>query len=251
MHPVAYVLTVSGSDSSGCAGLQADNRAIHAAGAMPLNVLTATTLQTPDGLLATRLADPAEVEQGITSLLEAYPVRTVKIGMLGSAAIVEAVARALADSAERPFVVLDPVLQTSSGSALLDPAGVEVLNGQLLPLAGLVTPNLPERRQLRVPDSVAVLLKGGHADSAECVDQLTLPDGQTLEFSAARVDTLNTRGTGCALSAGIAAYLAQGSDLPTACQLAKSQLHDSLSRHADQRFTGPGPSFLPGANRAE
>lgn len=224
--------------------MQADNRAIQAAGAMPLNVLTATTLQTPDSLLASQLSDASEVERQVTALLAAYPVGAIKIGMLGHASIVEAVARALQAQEKPPFVVLDPVLRTSSGSPLLDAAGLEILNQRLLPLVGLVTPNLEERPLLNVPESLAVLLTGGHAEGAECVDRLTLPNGQEEAFSAERMETTNTRGTGCALSSAIAAYIALGKALPEACQQAKDLLHSSLTRNVDKGFTGPGPSFF-------
>ena len=243
MSEVVYVLTVSGSDSSGCSGIQADNRAIHAVGAMPLNVITACTLQTPDGLCALNLSDAAEVERQMNALLDAYPVGAVKIGMLGNASIVQAVARVLEARAEHPFVVLDPVLCSTSGSALLDADGMEALNKQLLPLVGLVTPNLEERPLLRVAESVAVLQKGGHAEGAECVDRLTMPDGRNFEFSAERIDTPNTRGTGCALSSGIAAYMASGRELPEACQESKNLLHKSLLLNAGLTFTGNGPAL--------
>ena len=243
MSEVVYVLTVSGSDSSGCSGMQADNRAIHAAGAMPLNVISASTLQTPEGLHALNLSDAAEVEQQINALLDAYSVRAVKIGMLGNGAIVEAVVRTLEVRAERPFVVLDPVVCSSSGSALLDASGLEVLNERLLPLVGLVNPNLNEMPLLRVPESVAVLLKGGHAEGVECIDRLTLPDGRDREFSAERVETVNTRGTGCALSAAIAAFIARGNNLPEACARAKHLLHAALEKNRDRVFTGNGPAL--------
>ncbi|MGC6506723.1 MAG: bifunctional hydroxymethylpyrimidine kinase/phosphomethylpyrimidine kinase [Coraliomargaritaceae bacterium] len=244
MSKVVYVLTISGSDSSGCSGMQADNRVIHAAGAMPLNVITACTLQTPKGLHALNLSDAAEVERQVNALLDTYPVRAIKIGMLGNASMVTAVARSLKARAERPFVVLDPVVSSSSGSALLDTDGLKALNEELLPLVGLVTPNLEEMPLLRLPESVAVLRKGGHAEGTKCVDRLILPDGREMEFSEERVNTPNTRGTGCALSAGIAAYLANGCRLPQACERAKSLLQESLRSKVDFEFTGTGPSFF-------
>ena len=113
--------------------------------------------------------------------------------MLGNGAIVEAVVRTLEVRAERPFVVLDPVVCSSSGSALLDASGLEVLNERLLPLVGLVTPNLNEMPLLRVPESVAVLFKGGHAEGVECIDRLTHYRMGGIGSFLERVETVNTR----------------------------------------------------------
>lgn len=240
---IAYVLTISGSDSSGCAGMQADNRAIHAAGAMPLNVITANTLQTPAGVLSSCLVDASLVEAQIRALLDAYPVAAIKIGMLGSAAVVDAVASVLSDY-PNPFVVLDPVILSTSGSELLDADGLARLNAALMPHVDLVTPNLDEQLHIRPTGRTAVLVKGGHSGCDQCCDVLILPSGERLEFSETRVDTLNSRGTGCVLSAAIAAFRAQGQGLEESVASAKTILYDALKTRKGVSYHGAGPSFV-------
>ncbi len=243
MTKIPYVLTVSGSDSSGCAGLQADNRAIHFAGAMPLNVISANTLQTPAGVLESIPTAATVLEKQMRALLEAYPVRAVKLGMLGTAAIVEAMARVLADYPE-VFVVLDPVVLSTSGQSLLEDAGLQILNERLLPLVALVTPNLDESELLHPPAGCPVLVKGGHGEGADAVDVLYLKGGESVEFSQSRIATENARGTGCALSSLIAAYVAQGLELVPAIRRAKQELHAALCRNRSVSFDGPGPAFV-------
>ncbi len=240
---VPYVLTVSGSDSSGCAGMQADNRAIHAAGAMPLNVITANTLQTPEGVLSVEWTDAAVVEQQMRALLKAYPVQAVKLGMLGNAAIVTVVAHVLKEFTD-VFTVLDPVILATSGWPLLNVDGLAALNRDLLPQVSLVTPNGPERSHLVIPEGVALLVKGGHMSGAASTDVLTLGNGHTVEFHAERLQTRNTRGSGCVLSALIAACMASGMGLTEACSEAKAILHRKLSSNVANRFQGDGPAFF-------
>lgn len=244
MNATSYVLTLSGSDSSGAAGMQADNRVIHAVGGMPLNVITACTLQTGSGLISMQQSEPAEVKRHAETLLKDYPVGAIKIGMVCHAGIVSAVAGLLQSLKECPFVIVDPVLRTSGGDSLLDEEGLDALNRQLLPLADLITPNLDEEPMLQLPASSAVLLKGGHSGQATCVDRLRLSDGRCFEYAANRVKTENLRGTGCALSAGIAAYISLGFELPEACRMAKALLHEALLRNAKKSFKEGGPSFL-------
>ena len=239
---IPYVLTVSGFDSSGCAGLQMDNRVIHAVGAMPLNVLTAWTLQTTNVMQQCRLADADDVQGSMQAMLESYPVAAIKIGMLGNAAIVEAVVAVLK---EYPAIstVLDPVLATSSGTDLLDGAGREYMNSALIPLVNLVTPNLEEASKLELTAARAVLLTGGHQVGDDCVDTLRIAKELPIEYRKARISTQNCRGTGCALSSAIAAYLAIGESLISACQKAKNLLHRSLTQRAQLSFNGAGPAL--------
>ncbi|ADE55715.1 Phosphomethylpyrimidine kinase [Coraliomargarita akajimensis DSM 45221] len=241
MTDVSYVLTVSGSDSSGCAGMQADNRAIHAAGAMPLNVISANTLQTPEGVVSVDFVEPTLIEKQMRALLDAYPVAAVKLGMLGQAAIVDAVAGVLADY-PTVFVVLDPVLLSSSGAQLLDSEGLAVLNSALMPHVDLLTPNLDEQVHVLPAAETAVLVKGGHADGDVCEDVLIRPKVAPVSYRAQRVETVNARGTGCTLSSGIAARVAQGIELAEACQLAKDALTESLRANMAKCFTGAGPA---------
>lgn len=254
-----YVLTISGSDSSGGAGMQADNRAILAAGAFPLNVLTAVTLQTPSGVEAVELMSPEFVKRQARRLLETYPVAAIKSGMLGSSEIALALADLLDDFAEVSYV-LDPVLVSTSGHRLLDVSGVDILRDRLMHRATLTTPNLDELYALsgatgselsmdlalalveRVGQ--AVLLKGGHVLGEHCDDWLLSRDGSRELLSCKRVESKNLRGTGCAFSAAIAAQLALGHELSQAVHIAKQILGEALQRQAGIPWIGSGPAFV-------
>ncbi|MCH6259031.1 hydroxymethylpyrimidine/phosphomethylpyrimidine kinase [Puniceicoccaceae bacterium K14] len=254
-----FVLTISGSDSSGGAGMQADNRAILAAGAFPLNVVTAITLQTPEGVEEVDLVDVERVRLHTRRLLDLYPVKSIKGGMLGSLDIATAVAEILMDFPDIPYV-LDPVLASTSGHDLLDPKALAYLRETLMPRAVLITPNLQELYALseqprEVPPLVAaqglakyikrfVLLKGGHFFGAQCEDWLVNPDGGQEVFAGERIESKNVRGTGCALSSLIAAHLAGGSSVPAAVLKAKRELESSIRSMADRPWEGPGPAYL-------
>ena len=252
-----YVLTISGSDSSGRAGMQTDNRAIHSTGGFPLNVVTAVTLQSPQGVEAVELMSADFVEAQLRSILKAYRVSAIKSGMLGNAAIVRRVATVLSEYPQIPYV-LDPVLCSTSGTVLLDPAGVEVLRSLLMPRAMVTTPNLDEvailsgiaddartaATQLASACGQAILLKGGHATGTKSDDWLFYPDGRRDFYRDDRIETRNTRGTGCALSALIAAHLAwEPDELKDAIKSAKDQLSCALSEHRQEAWEGGGPSF--------
>jgi len=253
-----YVLTISGSDSSGRAGMQTDNRAIHACGGYPLNVLTAVTVQGPTGVESVELMSADFVEQQLRSMLKSYPVKAIKSGMLGNADIVLRVAQVLSEYPEVPYV-LDPVICSSSQAVLLEPAGVKFLRSLLMPRAILTTPNLDEVKLLSgFSDDVweagaklakgsgqVVLLKGGHASTANCDDWLFYPDGGRSCHSVERIQTNNSRGTGCALSSLIAAHLArEPCELERAIRAAKDQLSCSLYEHRNEAWQDAGPSFL-------
>jgi hydroxymethylpyrimidine/phosphomethylpyrimidine kinase len=236
-------LTIAGSDSSGGAGLQADLKTFASLGVYGLSVATAITAQSTVGVVQTE-ALPADL---VTAQIEAVAgdieAHAVKTGMLGNAAIVEAVAAAIKEL-ELPFVVVDPVLASSRGDRLLDDDGVQMLCTELLPLAHVVTPNVPEAEALsgkriesgedlkdaarRIHDmgAAAVLITGGHRPqrlehrAPEVVDLLF--DGHHfLEFHTARIDTPATHGTGCAFAAAVAAYLALGRPLGDAAERAQ------------------------------
>jgi hydroxymethylpyrimidine/phosphomethylpyrimidine kinase len=252
-----YVLTISGSDSSGRAGMQTDNRAILNAGAFPLNVVTAVTLQGPKGVEAVEMMSADFVEAQLRSLLKAHRVRAIKSGMLGNAEIVRRVAKVLSDYPDIPYV-LDPVLCSSSGAVLLESDAVTVLRSLLIPRATLTTPNLEEiailsgisddawaaAEDLATACGQAILVKGGHSIGSACDDWLFYPDGRRYCHRDDRVVTQNTRGTGCALSALIAAHLAyEPYELESAIQSAKDLLSCSLSEHSKEGWKGGGPSF--------
>jgi len=245
------VLTIAGSDPSGGAGLQADLRAIAAHAMYGAAVPTALTVQNTRGVSRVVVLDAALVRDQLDAVLEDLPVAAVKIGMLGSAAVAAAVLDAV--GAGGAPVVLDPVIRSSSGAALLDDAGVAVLRERAAGLA-LITPNRAEAAALLgrggSPDALArelaaelgchVLVTGGDADGA-CVDWLA--SDALRSWSAARIDTPHDHGTGCLLSTSIACALAGGMALLPAVEhgraCVRKGLQDSLALGA-----GTGPVFL-------
>ncbi|MFJ6700693.1 bifunctional hydroxymethylpyrimidine kinase/phosphomethylpyrimidine kinase [Streptomyces sp. NPDC091272] len=256
--PIA--LTIAASDPSGGAGIQADLKAFSANGAYGTAVVTALTAQNTRGVTGIHAVPPAFVTEQIDTLFADVQVDAVKIGMLADAAIAAAVADALERHRPR-YVVLDPVMVSTSGHRLLEPAAVAVLRERLLPLADLVTPNLPEAgdllgtaaarnraeaveqaRALLGTGASRVLLKGGHhTHDTESVDVLVDPahGAGVVELSAPRVNTRNTHGTGCTLSAAIAALRPQRDDWHTTVRAAKEYLTGAL-RAADTLRVGRG-----------
>ncbi|WP_232687273.1 bifunctional hydroxymethylpyrimidine kinase/phosphomethylpyrimidine kinase [Halobacterium zhouii] len=227
--PVA--LTVAGSDSGGGAGVQADLKTFEACGAFGTSALTAVTAQNTTGVTASEVLDPAVVRSQFDAVVSDFPVAAAKTGMLGNADVVATVADAVAD-ADFP-VVVDPVAVAQSGDRLLTERGVSALREDLLPEATLATPNVPEAELLAdvtVADESdlraaaeavldlgpdAVLLTGGHLDG----DPVDVFVGEsTRAFTRERVDTANTHGSGCTLSAAITAHLARGDELPVAVE---------------------------------
>ena len=234
--PVA--LTIAGSDSGGGAGVQADLKTFAALGVHGASAITCLTAQNPTGVRALEPCPPKTVRAQIEAVCAELPPRAVKTGMLFSAEIIRAVAAALKARGRIPLVV-DPVMVATSGARLLKPAAIRALTRELLPLAGIVTPNVPEAEALlgitiREPEDLrragrliherfgcAALIKGGHlADTREAID--VFYDGRTeLLLSARRVRGVRTHGTGCTCSAAIAASLARGEKLPEAVRQAK------------------------------
>jgi len=256
-----FIVTVSGSDASGLAGMQADNRAIHTMGAFPLNVISALTLQTDRGVQSVDLTSAELVRMHLLGLLNDYPVTVIKAGMLGNAAIVRVVAETIK---QYPGVrlVLDPILNASSGRPLLDMDGMKVLLKELLPQTYLLTPNIPELACLVGEEKVesveaealacgtllaqgcsAVLVKGGHRPGISAMDRLYSADGPR-EFVSKRVETANTRGSGCSLASLIAAGLALGLDLEESIQSSKEKLGQSLAANSTKTWPGNGPALL-------
>jgi hydroxymethylpyrimidine/phosphomethylpyrimidine kinase len=257
---IPNVLAIAGSDPSGGAGIQADLKTFAAMGCYGMAAITALTAQNTREVRAVHLPPASFVAEQIATVFADIEVSAVKIGMLGSAAIVVAVATALEAHPEIP-VVLDPVLVSTSGAQLGDDAVVEAMRRALLPRATLVTPNLAEAarlagdahagdaadtervaRHLRGETATAWLIKGGHRDAATADDYLLdAHDGRW--FSSPRHPTRNTHGTGCTLSAAIAAALAHGQDLRQAVQTAKAFLDAALAG-ADRLQVGHGPGPL-------
>ena len=238
---ICNVLSIAGSDPSGGAGIQADLKAFSARGTYGMAVLTALTAQNTRGVSGVHLVPPEFVAEQIRMVFADVRVDAVKIGMIANAPIAEAVADALLPHRGIP-VVLDPVMIAKGGAALLDVAAIDVLKSRLLPLATLLTPNLPEAaallgekhaetreamalqaERLRALGPSAVLVKGGHLEGAESPDVLASDNGITW-FEASRVPTKNTHGTGCTLSSALAAELAKGAPLENAVTTAKDYL---------------------------
>ncbi|MGI4855314.1 MAG: bifunctional hydroxymethylpyrimidine kinase/phosphomethylpyrimidine kinase [Janthinobacterium lividum] len=255
-HTPPNILTIAGSDSGGGAGIQADLKTFSALGAYGASVVTALTAQNTLGVSAIHVPPADFVAAQLDAVFSDLRIDAVKIGMLANADIVQAVAAAL--RRYRPAtVILDTVMLSKNGQALLAAHAVHALRDTLLPLATLITPNLPEAaallgeaeahdeesmvRQalaLRALGARAVLIKGGHLGGAHSPDWL-VEAGGNAKLSAARVATRATHGTGCTLSAAIAALRPQRPDLPSAVNEAKAYLTQALLR-AERLQVGQG-----------
>jgi hydroxymethylpyrimidine/phosphomethylpyrimidine kinase len=252
----AIALTIAGSDSSGGAGIQADLKTFSALGVYGASAITALTAQNTQGVEAVLVVPPDFVARQIKAVARDLNVGAVKIGMLATSEVIEAVAGALEALPGVP-VVLDPVMVAASGDVLLDDDAIDTLRTVLLPRATVITPNLPEAakllgvddaktetemaeqaRQLKALGAKAVLVKGGHAEGAEAVDLLIDEQGE-LRLTARRVATSNTHGTGCTLSSAIAAGLARGASLREAMVAAKAYVTAAIEG-ADTLEIGEG-----------
>jgi hydroxymethylpyrimidine/phosphomethylpyrimidine kinase len=240
------VLAIAGSDSGGGAGIQADIKTITALGAYAATAITALTAQNTLGVHGIRMTPPEFIHQQIVVALNDIGADAVKTGMLGDTATIETVADALARHAAGIPFVLDPVMVAKGGARLLDPGAVHALIRHLLPKARVITPNLPEAEVLfnrAIPDVAAmqdaakalldlgvsaVLLKGGHLPGDTLVDLLATSEG-VEPFSAPRIDTPHTHGTGCTMASAIAAGLAQGMPLRDAVQRARDYVRAAIA----------------------
>lgn len=243
--PLPVALSVAGSDSGAGAGVQADLLTFAACGVYGTTALASLTAQNPDGVCAVEAVPAPFVTQQMEQVAAFYPLKAAKTGMLGNAAVVEAVAAFFAAHREIPLVV-DPVMVSSSGAALLEAEGVTAYRECLLPLACLMTPNLDEAevlgnmrarspqamkelaRALAVHYETNVLLKGGHLEGDTVVDVLCLKEGEVQTFEAKRIENVDTHGSGCTLSAAIAAYLAKGASLIEAVERGRAYLRRAL-----------------------
>lgn len=257
MHP-PVALTVAGSDSGAGAGLQADLKTFAALGVFGTSVVTAVTAQNTVAVLGVDAIDPAFVDLQLDAVLSDLPVVAVKTGMLASSATVAAVAR-WAAAGRLPNLVVDPVLASSTGRPLLDDGARAAYMELLFPHAVVVTPNLREAalltgtdvddvramveaaRRLAAVGPAAVLVKGGHLRGRTAPDVLLHHDEVTV-LESERVDTANDHGTGCTLSAAVAAGLAKGQTLSDAVAAAKRYVTDALVGAAGWRLgSGHGP----------
>ena len=252
---IPNILSIAGSDPSGGAGIQADIKAISARGGYAMAAITALTAQNTRGVTAVEKIAPATVRAQIDTIRTDIRIDAVKIGMLGTAEIAGAVADALVGLTVP--IVLDPVMVAKGGDRLLDGDAVAVLRDRVLPLATVVTPNLPEAADLldlseaRDRDAMisqgralldlgpdAVLLKGGHLGGANSPDLLVTRTGLHW-LEGARIATANTHGTGCTLSSALAAELGRGGDLRGAVATGKSYVAGAIAA-ADRLDVGEG-----------
>jgi hydroxymethylpyrimidine/phosphomethylpyrimidine kinase len=249
-------LTIAGSDSGGGAGIQADLKTFSALGVFGMTAITAVTVQNTKGVMGFEELSPATVADQIRAVAGDIGVDAAKTGMLASAPIVEAVAEAVGET-RLPNVVVDPVFVSKHGHLLLAENAVEALRKLILPLATLVTPNLPEAAGLsgmdvetredmrRAAGAImelgprAVLVKGGHLQDDRAADLFV--DGTGEEWiDAERIDTPHTHGTGCTVSSAITAHLARGDPLPVAVREGKIFVTEAI-RHALPLGDGIGP----------
>ena len=237
-------LSIAGSDSSGGAGIQADLKTMTMNGVYAMSAITALTAQNTTGVSAILDVTPHFLQQQIDAVFTDIPPDAVKIGMVSSAPLIQTIARCLR-TYQAANIVVDPVMVATSGARLLDEDAVETLTQTLLPLADLLTPNLPEAevlsgcsiqteadmvtaaRRISQTYHCAVLCKGGH--SVNDANDLLYADGTLQWFRGRRIANSNTHGTGCTLSSAIAANLAKGFSLPQAVQRAKDYVSQALA----------------------
>jgi hydroxymethylpyrimidine/phosphomethylpyrimidine kinase len=262
MPPV--ILSIAGYDPTSGAGVTADVKTAAALGCYAATCITAITVQTTQGVFGVQPLSADLVLQILRSLAEDLDIRAIRLGMLGSGEVAAAIADFL-ESARLPNVVLDPVIRSSSGAALLDEAGLEVVRKRLIPLCDVLTPNiheaavlggfepladqsgwesaLPKLRELSAGihrlGANAVVITGGHLDPAN--DYLSYERGEKVEVIAGeRVESRSTHGTGCAYATAISCRLALGDDLPQAARAAKAYVRRAMqSAYPLGKGTGP------------
>lgn len=251
--PIA--LTIAGSDPSGGAGIQADLKTFTALGVYGASVITALTAQNTRGVTAIAKLEQAFIRAQFEAVAGDLAVGAIKTGMLADAETVATVA-GLVGALRGPAVVVDPVMVATSGDILLEPDAIEAVRRKLLPLATVITPNLPEAatlsgmsvakteadlmaqgRALLAFGPEAVLIKGGHGDGDDATDYLVTPQS-VVTFTRPRVATRNTHGTGCTLSAAIAAGLARSLTLTEAVERAKEFVFQAISSGAELHVGG-------------
>ncbi len=253
----AIAVTIAGSDSGGGAGIQADLKSFSANGVYGASILTALTAQNTLGVTAIHDVPTDFVRAQMDAVYSDLSVKATKIGMLSQVSIIKEVAEGLNRHKTGP-VVLDPVMVAASGDPLLANSAVASLISELVPMADIITPNLHEAARMLEGDvavsetemldqsrkltdlgAKAVLLKGGHGESAESADLFLSAEGDVLWLRKERIATENTHGTGCTLSSAIAAGLAKGQDLGTAVTSAKAYIHAAIG-HSDELSIGKG-----------
>jgi len=253
------VLTIAGFDGSGSAGIQGDIKTISALGCYATSILTALPVQNTCGVRSIYPIPADVVGAQLQAVLNDIFPDAIKIGMVHTADVVEAIVNTLQQYPEVP-VVFDPVMVSTSGHRLLEDSTIEVIVKKLFPLAVVITPNLDEAavltgmpvhtvddmriagKKLMELGARSVLLKGGHLDATQLTSLYFTNDGRAHEYSFEKIDTQNTRGTGCALSSAIASYIARGKSLPDAIALAQEYVHQAILNGKNvQTGKGNGP----------
>lgn len=256
MNVLKKTLTIAGFDGSGGAGLQADLKTFTMLGCYGMTVLTALPIQNTCGVRACYEIPLQAIRDQLASIFEDIRPDCIKIGMLYSSDIITVVSAYLKIHAVGIPIVLDPVMVAKSGDRLLQAQAVDTLKNELIPLCTIITPNLPEAYdlvgyhedaeiladQLLKLGSRAVLIKGGHAQGNRSDDLYIDRLGDRSWLSAQRLDSRNTHGTGCTLSAAICAYMAQGYAMLEACKLGKQYLWGAIkASKGDSLGMGQGP----------
>jgi hydroxymethylpyrimidine/phosphomethylpyrimidine kinase len=254
---IARVLTIAGSDSGGGAGIQADIKTIAALGGYAMTAITAVTVQDTRGVQAVHPVPDDIVLGQIRAVLDDIGADSIKTGMLPSASLIKALADLLSERDELPALIVDPVLVATSGDSLADDDAIAAYNEYLVPLATLITPNIPEAEALtggQVEDletqlaaaealvdmgASAALVKGGHLTGTTMRDILVSDQGMNI-MERPRIETRHTHGTGCTLASAIATLVAGGQDLSEAVQIAGDYLHEAIQA-APGLGKGSGP----------
>ena len=254
------VLTIAGSDSGGGAGIQADLKTMSALGCYGMSVITALTAQNTRGVTAIHAVPPSFVAEQIDAVFSDIGVDAVKIGMLYSAELIEVIAAQLIKYGAQK-IILDPVMVAQSGDKLLQDDAIQAIKDHLMPLAEVVTPNIPEAevltehrihgfadmqtaaRSLARCGSRSILIKGGHLDENDSTDLLYLTgEDRFVRLEARRIASRNNHGTGCTLSSAIAGYRARGSDVEEAVRKAKIYIQQAIRAGAEYTIGhGHGP----------
>ncbi|WP_419701115.1 bifunctional hydroxymethylpyrimidine kinase/phosphomethylpyrimidine kinase [Mucilaginibacter sp. NFX135] len=250
------VLTIAGFDGSGGAGIQGDIKTISALGCYATSVLTALPVQNTCGVRSIHAIPVEVVGAQLQAILDDIFPDAIKIGMIHTTDVLEAIVNTLLQYPEVP-VVFDPVMVSTSGHQLLEDSTVEAIVKKMFPLAAVITPNLDETtvltgmpvhtlddmriagKKLMGMGARSVLLKGGHLDATQLTSLYFTNDGKVQEYSFEKIDTQNTRGTGCALSSAMACYIAQKKSLADAVVLAQEYVHQAILAGKDAR-TGKG-----------
>jgi hydroxymethylpyrimidine/phosphomethylpyrimidine kinase len=254
------VLTIAGSDSGGGAGIQADIKTISACGCYAMSAITAITIQNTTGVSGVYPVPLEAVSGQITAVFDDIGTDAIKIGMLYSSEVIKSVKRILAGYSIKN-IVLDPVMVAASGDKLLQDEAIETLKKELLSVARIITPNIPEAEillgekiqsqgnmaemagKLSMNHSVSVLLKAGHLTGNELTDIFyNVEDGSVMELNSKRISTKNNHGTGCTLSSAIASFLAHGLSLNDAIRHAKDYINQAIVIGAEYTLgKGHGP----------